>query len=91
METSAARQAKPSRVERAKGRLVSVGSERLSEHAAESLIETHALNIGTNTRDLRCIGSDQRGSLVDNWAIRGWIIWSCGALGLMCGNSWNGL
>jgi hypothetical protein len=46
-------------------RLVSVSPERLSEHTAESLIETHALNIGTNSRDLRSVSSDQRRGLVE--------------------------
>ena len=68
------------------GRLVSVGSERLSEHAAESLIETHALNIGTNTRNLRCIGSDQRGGLVKTGQSGAGQFRSAGAP-----NSWNGL
>ena len=46
------------------GRLVSVGSERLSEDAAKGVIEPHALHLGMNTGEPGSVGSDQRGGLV---------------------------
>jgi hypothetical protein len=52
-----------------KGRPVRVGPERLSEHTAEGLVETHTLDAqtagaGANTSDLGSVNSDQRGGLV---------------------------
>jgi hypothetical protein len=51
------------------GWLVSVGSKRLSEDTAESLVETHTLDAqtagaGTNTSLPGGVGSDHRGGLV---------------------------
>ena len=47
------------------GRLISVGSKRFSEHAAESPIEAHALNIGTNAGHPGCVGSHQLSGFVE--------------------------